>query len=82
MENDDWEVLKDENNPPKEILLGKGGQGKVYLVREPKRTQKRKDALTNLRTIMPQIPNGSYDVAEFAENLSVLSRPDLPISAL
>ena len=30
MEYDGWEVLKDETNPQKERLLGKGGQGSVY----------------------------------------------------
>jgi serine/threonine protein kinase len=76
MDYDGWEVIKDDKNPTKEKMLGQGGQGKVYLVREPKWATKRSNTGKRIKGLWGQIGVGGCDPTELAECLSLLSLPE------
>ena len=73
---DGWETLHDENDPKREKMLGKGGQGEVYLVRSPEQSARRSKTAKTARNLLIQVSGGQWDTAELAEKLVELGRPD------
>jgi serine/threonine protein kinase len=80
-EYDGWELMRDENDPPREITLGSGGQGTVYLVRTPERAAKRRDINQQIRDLLMQSQGGRYDPLSLAKNLFELGGPE-PVESL
>ncbi len=73
---DGWQPLLDDRKPGQEKLLGSGGQGRVYLVRSPKRVewlQKGRDTI--LRNLL-DVPTGGLNAEEFARLIRDLGTSD------
>jgi serine/threonine protein kinase len=77
---DGWELLRDENDPQRERMLGKGGQGEVYLARSPERAVKRGTAENTVRVNLVQVGGGRWNTKELAQCLVELGSPDPPES--
>jgi serine/threonine protein kinase len=73
---DGWEPLPDDKDPQQPRLLGKGGQGQVYLARSPERAAKRREAQEIARRHLIQVGGGRWDAAELAKCLVELGGPD------
>jgi serine/threonine protein kinase len=73
---DGWELLRDGADPERDKVLGRGGQGTVYLARSPGRASLRSSAAGRARGLLGQIPSGRYEPKELAQCLAVLSNPD------
>jgi hypothetical protein len=55
---DGWEPLPDDKDQNREKMLGKGGQGEVYLARSPEQVAKRKKAEQLARNLLVQVSGG------------------------
>jgi len=73
---DGWEPLRDENNSQRERMLGKGGQGEVYLVRSPERVGKRSKSADLAKAMLLSVGHGRFDYTELAECLAQIGGPD------
>ena len=78
---DGWEPLQDDDDPQKEKLLGKGGQGIVCLVRSPERLMKRSEAQRVAREQLIQVGEGRWDIGVLVKSIMEAGRPD-PVGAL
>ncbi len=78
---DGWEPLLDENDPQREKMLGKGGQGEVYLVRSPDRAAKRRKADERARFLLMQVGHDTRTTVEIAKCLIDVGSSD-PIEDL
>ncbi|MGB6745577.1 MAG: protein kinase [Terracidiphilus sp.] len=78
---DGWEPLRDENDPKREKMLGKGGQGEVYLARSPEQRMKRKNAEQLARHQLVQVGGGQWEIGELAKHLMTAASPD-PVDTL
>jgi len=73
---DGWQPLSDDRQPDQEKLLGKGGQGRVYLARSPElvvRVQRAKERV--LQNIL-DAPTGGFDAEELARLVRELGASD------
>jgi serine/threonine protein kinase len=63
---DGWEPLHDENDPQRERILGRGGQGVVYLARSPERAARLREANNQVKQMLIQNMSLQYDAADLA----------------
>jgi serine/threonine protein kinase len=74
---DGWEPLSDDNDPQHEKMLGKGGQGEVFLARSPERVTKRRQAEEQARKILQQdMRYTDFAPAPLAKYLMELGAPE------
>ncbi len=77
---DGWEPIQDSGDPPREKILGRGGQGTVYLVRSPERVQQRRRAAEELRKQLSEatakIQHRDVDFSRFAQTITSLGATD------
>ncbi|MGO9338813.1 MAG: protein kinase domain-containing protein [Terracidiphilus sp.] len=72
---DGWEAI-DENDDYTPKLLGKGGQGEVYLARSPQQAARRRKAEEMARQNLVQVGGGRWSTKELAKCLMELGGPD------
>ena len=81
---DGWEPLRDHDNPQREMVLGKGGQGEVYLVRSAQRAAKRSEADSRAKMLLLGIGHNTDTTFELAKHLMEVggTDPDESLGAL
>jgi serine/threonine protein kinase len=78
---DGWEPLRDDNNPQREKMLGKGGQGEVYLVRSSARVMQRQKLDEQALQILLNVGTLTTNSSELARCLVDLGKSD-PVESL
>jgi len=73
---DGWEPLQDDKNPQREKMLGKGGQGEVYLVRSPQRAASRQNLDAHIIQLLLGVGHNTSTAAVLAKSLMELGGPD------
>lgn len=73
---DGWEPLRDESGPQSERILGKGGQGEVYLARSPERVAKLRQVDERAKTLLIGVGHNTITTTELAKCLLEMGRPD------
>jgi len=73
---DGWEPLEDERDPKQKRILGRGGQGTVYLARSPKWAEQRRVLDRAVREQLIQTGSGQYKPIDLAKCLLQLGNPD------
>jgi serine/threonine protein kinase len=69
---DGWEPLRDDNDPQREIVLGKGGQGTVYLAWSPERATKLRQLDERVGVLLLEIGHTTNRTTQLAKYLNEL----------
>lgn len=69
---DGWEPLLDDRNPPREKMLGSGGQGVVYLARSPGGVGNRINLQWQAKSLLIHVAGGQPDPTQLARCLCEL----------
>jgi serine/threonine protein kinase len=73
---DGWEPLRDDYDLKREKLLGKGGQGEVYLVRSPQQAASRQNLDKRIIHLLVGVGHNTSTATELSKCLLELGGPD------